>query len=112
MSKSGKKPQETRTARSLLRAAWEAWEAGDVLTTRRYAREVLAGKRGGDDEHEALDLSKALSVEGVPVGATPEAVAEHLLARTAVPAKAYAFAGLALSIFLLLLSLAVFRYAG
>ncbi len=112
MSKSGKKPQETRTARSLLRAAFEAWEAGDVMTVRRFARDVLAGKRGGDDDHEALDLAKLLSLESVPVEGTPEAVAQHLLARTSIPPKAYAFAVAALAVFLGLLSLAVFRYAG
>lgn len=112
MSKSGKKAQEPTKSRSLLRAAYGAWQQGDVAEARRLATAVVEGKRGPDDDHEALDLAKELTGEGPAVNGTPADVAKELLARSTTPGKAYAFAAMSAAVFVLLVTLALTRYAG
>lgn len=112
MSKSGKKSVAAAPEKSLLVAAREAASQGDAVLVRRLAQAVLGGKKGADDDHAALDLAKALSLDGAPVNGTAEGVAANLLERTSIPPKAYAFALLAAGVFLLLLTLASVRYPG
>lgn len=97
--------------KSVLMAAFDAFQRGDMVTTRRLANEVLAGKMGKDDERAAAELAKLFSVEGAPVKEAVEDVARELVLRTKVPPKPYAFAALSLGIFVLLVVLAATRYA-
>lgn len=110
MSKSAKKTASEKPAKSLLRAAFEAAERGDVFTARRLAKAVVAGTVGADEVHEAATVAEALSTDELQVDAQPRTVAQALLRRTAVPLKSYAFALLALGVWVLLVLLAHARY--
>lgn len=118
MAKAKKKNQEQAAAvaaepsKSVLVAAYQAFQRGDMVTARRLCRDVLAGKKGPDDERAAEELSKTLSSELTPVGGSVEDVAKDLLSRTKGPPRPYVFALLSTSIFVLLVVLAATRYAG
>ena len=107
-----KKEQRAEDERSLLRAAWDAFERGDVVTARSLAHEVLAGKLGRDDAKVAEELAPKLSVEGETVAPTPQGVATELVSRTKVLPRTYLFSAAALAVFLVLLTLARVRYSG
>lgn len=72
-----------------VRAAWARREAGDVAGARRDAQRILAGNPSPEERAEA----------------------EELLRRTSAPRSLYGFALLAAAVFVLLLVLALSRYA-
>jgi len=87
MAKAGQTPPPPGSPE--VRAAWARRETGDVAGARRDARRLLASSPSPDDRAEA----------------------EELLRRTATPRGLYAFALLGAVIFVLLLLLALTRYA-
>lgn len=99
------------TNRSLLELAFGAFQRGDTVQTRTLALAVLAGKAGADEDKAAKSLASTLSSPGADIDLSPRAVAQELLRRTQVPAKAYAFAGAVAAVFLGLVLLAVIRYS-
>jgi hypothetical protein len=113
MAKGHKKPRSAEEAplhRSVLWAAWERFEHGDVVEARRLAKAVLAGQVGPDDERAARSLAKELSTGQRAVADRVPDVAEAMLARTRPLATAYWFALLSLTILSGLVLLAVTRY--
>lgn len=102
----GQAPQ----GRSLLAAAYAAFERGDMVTARRLANEVIAGKAGKGEEQASKELSQKLSSELKKVEDSPLAVAQDLVSRTNVVPKSYWFAALSAGIFVLLVVLAAVRY--
>ncbi|MBI3183700.1 MAG: hypothetical protein HYZ28_16300 [Myxococcales bacterium] len=93
----------------MLRLAFEAYEAGDVVMARRAAHRVLSEKEPASDA-EARELAKSLFAPGKEKEKpTAKEVAEEILSRTEVPRKAYLFAAIAAAIILLMLALAAFR---
>ena len=97
--------------RSVLSAAFELFESGDVLESRRLARAALSGKVGPDDERAAKVLAKELSTAGEIIGPTVPEVAAAMLLRSRPVGKAYWFAGLSLAILTGLVLLAALRYS-
>ncbi|QDE70744.1 MULTISPECIES: molecular chaperone DnaJ [Myxococcus] len=87
MAKGGQTPPAPGSAEA--HAAWARKEAGDVAGARRDAERILAGSPSAEDRAEA----------------------EELLRRTATPRALYGFALLAATVFVLLLVLAIVRYA-
>jgi hypothetical protein len=102
-----KRPENER---SVLRLAWDRFEAGDVVAARQLANAVLAGKVGPDDLQAATDLSRLMSSAELAVPETIEGVARALVERTRPVPKSYLFAALSLGVFALLVTLAVTRY--
>ena len=96
--------------KSVLRASYEAFERGDVVTARALAQQVLAGKVGKDDPSAAEELSRTLSTDDAKVEATPEAVAKELASRTIVPPRPYLFVASVALAFIILVTIAVTRY--
>ncbi|NVJ10292.1 molecular chaperone DnaJ [Myxococcus sp. AM001] len=87
MAKGGQTPPAPGSAEA--QAAWTRKEAGDVAGARRDAARILAASPSAEDRAEA----------------------EELLRRTATPRALYGFALLAAAVFVLLLVLAIVRYA-
>lgn len=87
MAKGGQTPPGPGSAE--IRAAWARKEAGDVAGARRDAERILAGDASPEDRAEA----------------------QELLRRTSAPRGLYAFALLGAAVFVLLLVLALARYA-
>ncbi|MCP3101147.1 molecular chaperone DnaJ [Myxococcus sp. K15C18031901] len=87
MAKGGQTPPAPGSPE--LRAAWARKEAGDVAGARRDAERLLSGTPSPEDRAEA----------------------EELLRRTATPRGLYAFALVGAAVFVLLLLLALTRYA-
>ncbi len=121
MAKNGRKRKGAEPASgpaaapdSLLEAAFLCFEAGDMVGARRAAKKLLAGTPTPADEAAAKRLAPVLRVP-VPPGAPeppPASVTELaglLVSRTWVPQKAYAFAALALAVFIGLVLLALSR---
>lgn len=104
-----KKTKAETASHSVLKAAYDAFERGDVVQARSLAREVLAGKVGRDDPAVANELAALLSTPTSPVDASPQAVAQDLISRTKVPGKPYVFAVVVGAVYLLLVVLAVVR---
>jgi len=104
------KGNKTAEGKSVLRASWEAFERGDVVTARSLAREVLAGRVGKDDPSAAEELSKKLSTDELKLDATPEAIAKEIVSRTIVPPRPYIFVGAVAFAFAVLVTLALTRY--
>ncbi|MFZ5470492.1 MAG: hypothetical protein ACOZIN_13735 [Myxococcota bacterium] len=92
---------------SLLRAAFEAYEAGDVVQARRAAKRALADFSPAD-KNAAKELGKKLFADS-KVPTEPRELAEELLRRTEIHWKPYVFAGVALAIILLMIVLAALR---
>ena len=115
MAKGSKKEKSTEStaalSRSVLSAAWERFEVGDVVEARRLAKAVLEGQVGPDDERAAKALAKELSTPTSVVGEAVPEVAAAMLARTRPVATAYWFAVLALAILTGLVVLASARYS-
>ncbi|MFO0594310.1 MAG: hypothetical protein U0228_03370 [Myxococcaceae bacterium] len=112
MARSKKEKQAAASSsegRSILRAAFAAYERGDSVQARSLAEQVLAGKQGPDEAAAAEALAKELVGERA-VEATPAGVAAELVSRTGVPPKAYLFAGVAAFAFTVLALIARFRY--
>ena len=97
--------------RSVLAAAWERFELGDVVEARRLAKAVLQGQVGPDDERVAKSLAKELSTPEAAAGETVAQVAEAMLTRTRPVARAYWFALMSLVILTGLVVLAAARYS-
>ena len=93
---------EAEAPKSVLEAAWQAFQAGDVVLARRAARQVIAGPREAD-EAAAKKLARVLFAGQE---ATATQVAEDIALRTGVPPRPYWFALVAALIWvgLLLLS--------
>ncbi|MCP3142849.1 molecular chaperone DnaJ [Pyxidicoccus xibeiensis] len=72
-----------------IRAAWARKDAGDVAGARKAAERILAGNPSPEDRAEAHEL----------------------LRRTSTPSRLYGFALLAAAVFIVLLVLALSRYA-
>ncbi|MFY2563980.1 molecular chaperone DnaJ [Corallococcus terminator] len=87
MAKGGQTPEQPGSPE--VRAAWARKEAGDVAGARRDAERLLAGTPTPEDRAEA----------------------EELLRRTSTPKALYGFALLAAAVFVVLLLLALTRYA-
>ncbi len=87
MAKGGQTPPQPGSPET--QAAWARKEAGDVAGARKEAERILAGNPSPPDRAEA----------------------EELLKRTSTPRGLYGFALLAAAIFVLLLVLALSRYA-
>ncbi|TQF17629.1 molecular chaperone DnaJ [Myxococcus llanfairpwllgwyngyllgogerychwyrndrobwllllantysiliogogogochensis] len=87
MAKGGQTPEQPGSPE--VRAAWARKEAGDVAGARREAERLLAGSPTPEDRAEA----------------------EELLRRTATPKALFGFALLAAAVFVVLLLLALTRYA-
>lgn len=87
MAKGGQTPPQPGAPET--QAAWARKEAGDVAGARKEARRILAGNPSPEDRAEA----------------------EELLRRTSTPTSLYGFALLGATIFVLLLVLALSRYA-
>jgi hypothetical protein len=99
------------TGRSVLRAAWERFEAGDAVEARRLALAALGGARGSDDEAAAQELAQAMrETPGLRVEPTVASVAQALATRTLPPPRSYLFAVLTVSLLCALVTLAVTRY--
>ncbi|GHG64975.1 molecular chaperone DnaJ [Comamonas sp. JC664] len=87
MAKGGQTPPAPGSAE--VQGAWARQEAGDVAGARRDAERILAGTPTPEDRAEA----------------------EELLRRTATPRALYGYALLGATVFVLLLVLAIVRYA-
>ncbi|MFP2930279.1 molecular chaperone DnaJ [Pyxidicoccus sp. 3LG] len=87
MAKGGQTPPQPGSDEA--RAAWARREAGDVAGARQDAERILAGNPSPEDRAEA----------------------EELLRRTSTPRNLYGFALLAAAILIVLLVLALARYA-
>lgn len=87
MAKGGQTPGEPGSAE--VRAAWARKEAGDVAGARRDAERILAQNPSPEDRAEA----------------------EELLRRTATPRHLFGFALLGAAVLIVLLVLALSRYA-
>lgn len=104
-------PKPTPQGRSVLRLAWERFEAGDVVEARRVAQAALQGQVGADELEEATRLAgKLAGNDEFPVEPTIESVARVLIERTKPSPRSYVFAAASLAIFALLVTLAVTRY--
>jgi hypothetical protein len=110
MSKAAKKTKADTATHSVLKVAFEAFQEGDAVQARALALQVLAGKVGRDDPAVAKELAAKLSTPEQPVDESPQAVAQDLLSRTKVPGKPYLFAAVVLTVYLLLVVMAVVRY--
>lgn len=98
--------------RSVLRAAWDRFEAGDVAEARRLALAALGGARGPDEAQVARELAEAMAgTPGLVVEPTVESVARALAARTQPPLRTFLFAALVLALLAGLVALALTRYA-
>lgn len=109
------KKQEQRPAakeqRSVLRLAWERFEAGDMVEARRLAGAALAGQVAPDDLEVATQLSREMAgTPGLVVDESIASVARAIIERTKPVPRSYLFALLALGVFGLLVILAVTRY--
>lgn len=104
------KGNKTAEGKSVLRAAYEAFERGDVVTARKLGQAVLAGHVGKDDANAAEELAKKLSTDALKIEPTPEAVAKDLVSRTIVPPPPYAFVGAVALTFIVLVTIALTRY--
>lgn len=104
------KGNKTAEGKSVLRASYEAFERGDVVTARALAQAVLAGKVGHDDAGAAEELSRKLSTDEAKVAPTPDAVAKELVSRTIVPPPPYAFVAAVALTFIVLVTIALTRY--
>lgn len=114
MSKASKKASpdaRDEAKKSVLAAAAAALESGDVITARELAKAVITGKKGADDDAIAPAMAKQYGSSEQAVGELPEQVAQDLVSRSMVPPKAYLYAGICLSVFLLLFMLARSRYS-
>jgi hypothetical protein len=111
MAKGKRKPDKQDKAepvaapgKSLLDAAWKAYQAGDMVMARRAARLVLAGGAKDADEALAKKLGKELFAEGHVADARQ--VAQDLLNRTNPAPKPFLLAGAAALIWVVLLAIA------
>jgi hypothetical protein len=103
-------PSRSLADRSVLKFAFDAFQKGDAVETRRLARAVLAGQVGPHDAQVAASLAQTLSVEGAQVSETPAAVAHELIDRTIVGPKPYLFVGVVVAAFATLVFIASHRY--
>lgn len=87
MAKGGQTPREPGSAE--IHAAWARKDAGDVLGARREAERILAASPSPEDKAQA----------------------EELLRSTSTPRALYGYALLAAAVFVVLLVLALSRYA-
>ncbi|AKF83313.1 Protein of unknown function [Myxococcus fulvus] len=87
MAKGGQTPEQPGSPE--VRAAWALKEAGDVAGARRQAERLLASNPAPQDRAQA----------------------EELLRRTSTPRALYGFALLGAAVFVVLLLLALKRYA-
>ncbi|QSQ23680.1 molecular chaperone DnaJ [Pyxidicoccus parkwayensis] len=87
MAKGGQTPPEPGAAE--VKAAWARKEAGDVAGARKDAERILANNPSPEDRAEA----------------------EELLRRTSTPRSLYGFALLGAAVIIVLLVLALSRYA-
>lgn len=90
--------------KSLLDVAWRAYEAGDMVLTRRAAKLLLAGAAKDADETLAKKVGKQLFAVGHETNARE--VAQDLLERTNPAPKPFLLAGAAALIWVLLLVIA------
>ncbi len=118
MAKAAKKAADSspgddvgKPASSYLAAAYYYFERGDEARTRKFATHVVNGQATAADGEAAKHLAKKLSTADRAVGEDPKAVAAELILRTEVPAKPYLFGAVAAGIFVLLLTIAITRYA-
>lgn len=110
MAKRKESESQAQPRQSILEAAWNAFEAGDMVEARRLATAVVNGQAGRDDEAVAVALAKAMTGT-VAVGESPVDVAKALVERTQVVRKSYMWAAVSLSVFALLVTLALTRYS-
>jgi hypothetical protein len=103
-------PKIAHAKKSVLAAAWNALEGGDVLTARTLAQEVIAGKKGPDDDRVAFELAREMTAADGSVGELPEQVAQSIVNRTTVPSRAYVYGAICFAVFLALFGLARTRY--
>jgi hypothetical protein len=87
MAKGGQTPPQPGSPET--QAAWARKEAGDVAGARKEAQRILAGTPSPEDRAQA----------------------EELLRRTSTPTALYGYALLAAAIFVVLVVLALSRYA-
>lgn len=99
-----------KPAPSYLAAAFRAFQNGDEVSTRRFAQAVLKGASTPNEAATAKTLAVMLSTSARPVKDLPEDVAAELVLRTRVPVAPFGFALLCVTLFILLLTLAVTRY--
>ena len=95
-------PESNGQAGSVLEQAWLSYQAGDMVTARLGAHELLTGKATPRDETFAQKLAPELfgkkdAPQDVPT------VAKELERRTNPPINAYWFAALAVGVFIVLL---------
>lgn len=97
--------------KSLLDAAFQAFERGDLVTARTLAQAVLAGKAGPDEARAARELARGPLAKDVEraVEETPASVAAYLVHKTSIPGKTFWFALLGAGLFIFLLGLAAAR---
>jgi hypothetical protein len=99
--------------RSVLRAAWARFEAGDAVEARRLALAAASGAVGPDDPAVAAELALAMAgTPGMTIEPTVVSVARALASRTLPPTRTYLFAAVCLGILTVLVALALTRYAG
>lgn len=99
------KGKKKESRQSVLDLAFEAYERGDAVRARALANEVLAGKRGADDEAAAAELAVTLDAEP-----SIEGVARNIASRTVVPPRPYVFVAAVVTAFIILVVIAVTRY--
>ena len=99
-----------RTGTTMIEAAYEAAQRGDVVTARKLSKHVLAMP-----EHDKATQSAALrlaKVYGQPTTDAADAlqkVAHEIQSRSFVFPKSFMFSGIALGVFVFLLVLVRFR---
>jgi hypothetical protein len=97
--------QGTPTAGSVLEQAWKAYQAGDMVTARAGAAQLLSGAPTPRDQSYAERLAPELfGRKDAPTDVA--AVAVELKGRTAPYPKAYLFAAVAAFVFAVLLLIA------
>ncbi len=97
--------------RSVLLAAWDRFEAGDMVEARSLAQAVLAGRVGPDELEGATRLARKLGGnQTLPVDESIESVAKVMIERTRPVGRSYLFAAVSMGVFTLLVALAASRY--
>jgi hypothetical protein len=91
--------------RSVLEQTWLAYQAGDVVTARRGAEELLSGTPSARDESFAEKLAPELFGKKDAI-ADVKVVAGEIRLRTTPPTQAYWFAALCAFVFAVLLLIA------
>lgn len=104
--KAGSAPIEQ--GQTTLRAAYRAWELGDMVLGRALAKKVIADGGMGEDEKTVKQLAEKL---GLAASATALDVAQDVATRTTPPPRAFIFGAASLTVMGLLLLLARTRYA-